>query len=201
MVNYANNAITIGADGNLVQNNTGWEDVKFSFIGERIDISSGRIDYNYTELGIDYADNSRYAVTEQVSMICQLPHAYELESSISPHLHWVQSHANVPNWLLVYRKYRNGDAVPGAWVEAILSSHAFAYTAGTILQKSAFPVIDMTGMDSLSGFIDFKLFRDTPNTSTLFGGADPLVGDALAKEFDIHIQIDAPSGSEQELVK
>jgi len=201
MVNYSNNAISIGADGSLVQNDSGWDDLRFPFIGRNIDVASGRIGYDYAELGINFADNSRYAATEQVSMICQLAHSYKLESPVTPHLHWAQSSADIPNWLFVYRKYLNGAAVPGGWVEAILSSHVHTYTAGTILQLSTFPAIDMSGMTDLSGFIDCKLFRDTLNTSTLFGGADPLTGNALVKEFDIHFQQDTPGGSAQELVK
>ncbi len=194
-------ALKVGPDGNLVQNNPGWDDIRFPFIGRNIDVASGRISHDYTELGINFADNSRYAATEQISMIAQFSHSYKFESSVTPHLHWVQSSADIPNWLFVYRKYLNGAAVPGGWVEAILASHVHTYTAGTILQLSLFPSIDMTGFDALSGFIDCKLFRDTPNTSTLFPGADPLVGDALAKEFDIHFQQDTPGGSAQELVK
>ena len=113
MVNFSNNAITIGADGNPVQNDTGWDDNRFPFIGRNIDVASGRISHDYAELGINFADNSRYATTEQVSMICQLPHSYKFESTVVPHLHWAQSSADIPNWLFVYRKYLDGDAVPG----------------------------------------------------------------------------------------
>ena len=113
MVNYSNNAISIGDDGNLVLNDTAWDDLRFPFIGRNIDVASGRIGYDYAELGINFADNSRYAATEQVSMIAQFSHAYKFESAVTPHLHWVQSSADIPNWLFVYRKYLNSEAVPG----------------------------------------------------------------------------------------
>ncbi len=200
MVNYADNSLTIGSDGNLHQNDTGWDDLRFPFFGRRMDVTSGRLDYNYTELGIDFADNCLVRYQEQIGMIAQLQHSYKYESDIRPHLHWLQSSANVPNWLLSYRVYENG-ATPPSWTDAAYSSHAFAYSSGTILQITHFPTIDMTGINSVSAFIDFKMYRDTTNSSTLFGGADPLEGNALAKEFDIHFQIDTPCGSATELVK
>ena len=186
-----------GSNGNLVAPPQ-WEDERFDFTGRRIDISAGRIDYNYAELGIDFQDNALYP-TDLIGIIDQMHHRWKLESEIRPHLHWMQSGANLPNWLLRYRIYRNGDSPP-AWTNAAYTSNLFTYTAGTILQIAEFPAIDMTGIDTVSAFVDFKMYRDTTNASGLFAGADPLVGDALSKEFDIHYQVDS-SGSTAEYDK
>ncbi len=192
-------SITTTGDNAIEYEDTLWDDMRFPFIGRNIDTTSGRLDYDYAEMGVNFQSNARYAVTEQVSCICQMHHDYKLESQIHPHLHWFQNANNIPNWLLVYRKYRNGDAVPSTWVEAV-STPVVSYTSGTILQISNFPLIDMTGIDTVSGFVDFKLYRDTANASGLFAGADPYSGSALSKEFDIHYQRDMP-GSRSEFTK
>ena len=176
-----------------------WDDMRFPVVGRNLDTTSGRIDYNYTELGVDFADNARFAETEQISIICQLQHDYELGTDVDPHIHWLQSSADMPNWLLQYRVYNNGET-PGAWQTVKWLDNKFTYTSGTILQITDFPDIDMSSIDGVSSFIDFKLFRDTLNTSTLFDGADPLTGTALLKEFDIHYRRDA-SGSTMEYLK
>ena len=190
--------ITTG-DNAIRYDDTVWDDEKFPFIGQRIDTTSGRLGYDYTELGIFFADNARYAATEQVSMVSQLSHKWKLESAVYPHFHWFQSSANIPNFLLEYRKYKNGDSVPSTWVKAV-STPVFTYTSGTILQISVFPAVDMTGIDSVSLFTDYKFYRDTLNDSGEFAGADPLTGNALVKEFDVHFEIDT-AGSRQEYVK
>jgi len=200
MTNYANNSITLGADGNLVQNDTGFEDLRFPLIGRRMSTAAGHLDYNYAELGVDYDDSSRLHNADALDFVCQLEHSYKFESTIYPHLHWAQSHANIPNWLIGYRVYENGAAIPGTWDYA-KGTEVAAYSSGTILQITNFTPITMSGIDSLSAIIDFKLYRDTSNTSTLFAGGDPLSGDALAKEFDVHFQKDTPCGSAQEYVK
>lgn len=187
-----------GPGGNSVQPPQ-WDDLRFPFTGQRIDTSAGRVDYDYTELGIGYQSNALYP-TDVVGMICQMHHRWKLESTVRPHLHWFQNANNVPNWLLAYRKYKNGDAIPASWTLVISSGESFTYSSGTILQITTFGDIDMTGIDTVSDFIDFKLYRDTNNVSTLFAGADPYSGTALAKEFDIHYQIDS-SGSNEEYVK
>ncbi len=180
--------------------NAAWDDLRFPFIGRRIDVASGRIDYDYTELGINFAVNSRYAVTEQVSMICQMHHNWRQGSELRPHLHWIQKQAAFPNWLLEYRMYDNGELPPVVWTKAVIATNVFTYVATDILQMSSFPAIDASSLSEVSAFIDFKLFRDTVDGSGEFGGADPVGTPVLAKEFDVHFMIDS-LGSTTELVK
>jgi hypothetical protein len=111
----------------------------------------------------------------------------------------MQSSADIPNWLLVYRYYDNGETPP-AWTEVKYTGHAFEYTSGTIMQLTEFGDITPSTLTGVSSIIDFKLYRDTSNDSTLFDGADPLTGNALAKEFDIHYQRDM-LGSRTEYIK
>lgn len=190
--------VTVG--GNFTMTDTQWDDLRFPFIGRNIDTTSGRIDYNYSELGVDFADNSRYDDAEQISMIVQFPHAWATGTAISPHLHWIQSSADIPNWLIEYRWYDNGDTVPATWTQAPYGTHAYTYTSGSILQLTEFAISVPVGIDGVSSILDIKFYRDTGNTSSEFAGSDPLSGNALAKEFDIHYQVDS-LGSDTEYTK
>lgn len=176
-----------------------WDDLRFPFVGRNIDTAAGFIDYDYTDLGVTFAVNARYAQTEQVSMVVQLPHSWKEGSVLVPHIHWIQSAAAVPNFMIEYRAYNNGEAPPVVWQQAVLDHHAFDYVSGSLAQISSFPMIDMTDL-RISCLVDVKFFRDSANASGLFAGVDPLVAGSLVKEFDIHYQIDA-LGSELEFIK
>jgi hypothetical protein len=58
-----NNAVTIGSDKNLTQTDTGWDDEARTLVGIYLNVASARMSYNFDELGIDFADNARYANT------------------------------------------------------------------------------------------------------------------------------------------
>lgn len=177
-----------------------WDDLRFPFMGQKLDTSSGRIDYNFAELGVDFADNARYAVTEQISIIAQFGHDWKTGSAISPHIHWAQSSADMPNLLIEYRWYDNGDLIPATWTKVAVGDNAFAYSSGTLAQLSEFDITVPVGIDAVSSLLEIKFFRDVANDSTLFSGSDPLTGNALVKEFDIHYQRDS-NGSNQEYYK
>jgi hypothetical protein len=175
-----------------------WDDLRFPFVGRNLDTSSGRIDYDYDELGVAFADNARYDAAEQVSMIAQLPHSWREGSILKPHIHWIQNTVDRPNWLLEYRVTENG-TTPGAYTQAIPVGDAFDYSSGNLLQITSFPSIDMEGF-TLSCIVDLKFYRDCDNDSGLFAGSDDGLGTQLVKEFDIHYQIDS-FGSESEYIK
>jgi hypothetical protein len=173
-----------------------WDDAKYPFFGRQLDISAGHLTYDIAELGVNYDDTSRYSDLDQIGIIAQMRHAYALGTETRPHIHWMQSAAAIPNMLLKYRIYDQGET-PGAWVLAATTGQAFTYTSGTILQISSWPAIDMSTITGVSGFLDVKIYRDTANASTLFAGADPLTGDWLAKEFDLHYQVDSMGSGEE----
>jgi hypothetical protein len=176
-----------------------WDDLRFPFTGRNIDVSTGRIDYDYTDLGITFQSNARYNVSEQVSMIAQLPHAWKEGSAVRPHIHWLQTSSADPNWLLLYRVYSNGEA-PGSFTAVKWSSHIFTYSSGTLCQITTFPEISMTGK-TVSCFIDFKFYRDNDDTSGLFSGNDDSgIGAITVKEFDVHYLTNSP-GSTSEYTK
>lgn len=167
-----------------------WDDAKYPFFGHRLDTAAGHLTYNKAELGVDFDDTSRYHDDDQIGIVAQQEHKNQASTVLRPHVHWMQSHANIPNMLLKYRFYDNGETPP-AWTLAAAITHVFTYTAGSMLQISEWPEIDISSLTGVSGFVDVKVFRDTANASAAFAGADPLVGDWLAKEFDFHRPIDS----------
>jgi hypothetical protein len=181
-----------------ITNSTFWDDAKFPVTGDRIDTSSGRLDYDYDKMGVGFQNNARYP-EEPVAIIAQMSHAYALGTPIRPHLHWIQEQADVPNWLMEYRIWPNGEPIPSFSLQ-IPSHHIFTYTSGSILQITTFPEIDMSAINKVSAFLDIKIFRDTANSSGLFTGADPIGSTVVLKEYDHHFLTDSP-GSVREFVK
>ena len=187
-----------------IASNPKWEDLKFPFIGRNIDVSAGRISYNYFNGSVAYNANARYP-EEPVSFFVQMPHEWKEGSAIRPHVHWYQRSSNIPNWLLAYQFNSKGSTRPALNTDysnhtfATLQSNAFTYTGDILHQVSSFPEIDMSGF-KLSDCIHFLIFRDTGNVSGLFAGVDPSGDPEHGLEFDIHYQIDS-YGSTQELIK
>lgn len=174
-----------------------WDDLRFPASGDRLDSAATRYSYDFVELGVTFDDNARFD-QELLGYIVQMPHAWAEGQNVKPHIHWIQTDANIPNWLIQYRNYNNGEAIP-AFILEPSDAIVFPFTGSPILQISTFPEIDMTGF-RISSFIDVKISRDTANGSGLFSGADPLVGGVLLKEFDIHYQLDS-IGSLEEFIK
>jgi len=175
---------------------TNYDDLRFPLQGQRLDTSSGRIDYNYDECTVDFALNARYP-NEPICFVSQMPHAKAISTKVHPHLHWIQEEANVPNWVMAYRWYSNNDVVPAVWTLAKYSVNTFTYVAGDLAQITTFPDINAPELEGISSILDIKLFRDSANTSTLFAGADPYTVVAKAKEFDLHYQINSVGSGEE----
>jgi len=158
------------------------------------------LDYNFAELGVDFASNTRYNVAEQISMIVQFPHHWLHGSDISPHVHWMQKSSATPNFLIEYRWYNIGDTPP-SWTQKAWTENAISYDSGTIHQLTEFPVITPpSGITGVSSILDVKFFRDVANDTSLFSGAESSPVTELVKEFDIHYQIDS-LGSRTEYLK
>lgn len=175
-----------------------WDDLKFPATGQGIDTTTGRISYNYTDLGVTFANNARYT-EEVIGHIIQMPHAWQEGSTIHPHIHWLQSQAEVPNFMIEYRLYNNGETPPAVWTKVKYDNTVFPYTSGTILQITGLPEINMSDI-RISGFVDIKLYRDTANASSLFSGSDPVGTNVTIKELDIHYLSDT-NGSRHEYIK
>jgi hypothetical protein len=183
-----------------------WDDVRFEPDAQNLLNPAGRIDFDTTELTVDFQANALYP-DDDFFGVRQMSHRYKLQSSIRPHCHFYQLGSAVPNWLVELRIYKNGGLVPAGYQLYALDQLAFTYPgSGTFFQIAFTDLIDMTAtgpfgaIDTVSAFVDMKFYRDTTNVSGLFAGPDPQAGNAKLKEFDIHYQIDS-SGSNQEFIK
>lgn len=180
---------------------TTWDEISTSFVGNNIYEVAGRVDYNYTELTLDFNTNARYP-NEPVGVVIQTPHARKEGSDIRPHIHWMQTSDAVPNILIEYRFCNNGEA-PGSWTLKALTEDdlLFEYTSSGMMQIVNFNLPEDHGADlGLSSTIDVKIYRDSLNTSGLFSGVDTYSGAWSAKYYDIHFERDM-NGSREEYTK
>lgn len=190
------------ADGTLVfyGDATTWRDELQPLTGSRLESPASDIALNLAEGSVTFQADATYA-TDYVTTSLQLNHDWMLGTVICPHLHWWQVSANVPNWLLGYRWQKQGSAKTTAWTNLAISSHIFTYSAGTLNQISEWAdITPPSGYGEVSDIVQFRVYRDTTNASTLFGGADPEEADVDAVNFDIHIKTDT-LGSREEYSK
>ena len=187
---------TATLDG-LRLSDTSYDDLKFPVASVKLDSAATRYSYDTTDLGIQFDADARH-VEEQLNFIVQFPHAWKEGTSVHPHIHWIQTTADHPNWLISYRVYNNDEA-PGSWTFATATTGVFTWSSGSLAQISSFPAITMTGK-TLSCIMDVKLWRDVANGSGEFTGAESSPVAVLLKEFDIHYEIDS-FGSNEEFVK
>ena len=175
-----------------------WDDMRFPAISQQVDISAGRLDYDYVNCGVSFDATSRYP-EDPICHIVQLPHSKRIGTELRPHIHWEQNQAATPNWLIEWRWVNNGE-LRGTYQQAAIVDNAFAYASGNLQQISVFPTIPPIVREKTSSIMDVRIFRDSGNVSGLFAGADAYTGGALLKEFDIHYQVDS-FGSQLEYTK
>jgi len=177
--------VTVG--GNFTMTDTQWKDVLIPFTRDKQGQSS-KPDFDFTELGLLFPQNDE---GEEVYLVIQFNHDYKAESDISPHIHYIQDEEEVAIFEMTYRWGENGEAVGGWTTIESSATPVFTYTSGTIRQIVSFPDIDGTGITGVSSMMDIIIRRQT---------GDGVSGDVLAKEFDIHYQVDA-LGSDTEFTK
>jgi hypothetical protein len=133
--------------------------------------------FDYTNNGLLFPQND---TSEYVLITCQLPHRWKEGSTVYPHLHYMQTQDVQPTFRMEYRWTNIGDAISGTWTNYDLNQNAIPYESGVhqILKASA--GIVGTGK-TISSLLEIKLYR-TDNVHT---------GDLLAKQFDVHIEIDS----------
>ena len=187
----------------LIKSN--WDDLSGALIAARLDTSSGRLDYDYFNAGVNFNSNARYP-DEPVVIPIQAKHAmtYGAETVARPHFHWLQEQAEVPNMLLGLKLTNYGFATVketdwSNYLFFVPTGNAFTYPGGVFAQITKFPEIDLSSL-TISGSIDFVLFRDSTNASGLFAGADPVASDVTIKYNDSHVKFDT-FGSRQEFIK
>jgi hypothetical protein len=150
-----------------------WDDLRFPFTQTRRG-ALGKPDFDYTDIGLLFPQND---VTEIIYLIAQIPHGYRPGSDIRPHIHWRQTGAALPTWVMEYKWFNTGDAIPASFTTISASTAVITYTSGSIHQLTSFGDIDGSGK-SLSSILLIKLYRND----------NIVTGDVLAYEFDIHYQ-------------
>jgi len=176
-----------------------WKDMKAPFIPALLDSNATNYDFDSSLLGISFHSDARYP-NEIVRYIFQVNHDWKIGSDIDFHIHWFQSQAAIPNFLIQYRWYDNGTTSIPSWTNLYTPTQAFTYSSGTLLQISDFGTVSPTSISGVSSFIDVLFYRDTDDDSELFGAVDPVATDVTIKELDIHLQIDS-IGSDEEYSK
>lgn len=163
-----------------------WEDLRVPFTRDKQGQAS-KPDYDFTNMGLLFPQNN---VTEIVYITLQAPHNI-YNSELRPHIHYIQDSAAFPVFKMDYRIIENGDNDANkAFTTLTTSTHLYSWISGDLLQKVIFPSIDISYITSLSFIMDVKIYRDD----------DIVTGDVLAKEFDVHYQIDG-WGSREEFTK
>ena len=168
------NLFIVEPDGTWVNTGEGttWDEVSQPFIGEKITSPSSDIKVNQVDITLDFETSARYP-TDFASAVIQCIHSWKLGSDFRPHIHWIQNENNVPNILVEYRFYSNGEAVPAAWTLKALTDTVYPYTAGSILQITPFDLPEGFAEDlGISATFDCRFYRDVTNASGLFAGAD-----------------------------
>lgn len=145
------------------------------------------VSVNGAEQRIEYlasANTADYAWTSY-----QMRHAWKPGSIIKPHIHWEQSGANVPNWLIQYRWQVNGGTKTTAWTNYKCDTMAFTYTSGTINQICHGAGLTPPVGYNISDILQVRVIRDTTNASGLFTGVDAYTGTVSVISNDVHLEL------------
>jgi hypothetical protein len=180
--------IEFESDGTLKMNGnaTTWEDLVMPLTTGKQGALS-RPDFDYDNVGYLFPQNDN---SEKLYLVMQIPHSYKQETTIYPHLHWLQTTSSNVTWKLDYKWTNIGATVTDNFTTIEMTRTVCTYSSGTLHQISeTLNGIDGTGK-TISSILAVKLYRDD-NIYT---------GDALAYQFDIHYESDT-LGSRQEFVK
>jgi hypothetical protein len=146
------------------------------------------ISLNVTENTVDYtngADLNDYLIANY-----QLSHSWKMGSVIYPHIHYQQTTAANPNWLISYRWQRNGQLKTTDWTNLKCNTPIFTWSTGILNQIANGASITPPANYSISDIIQFRVIRDTGNSSTLFTGRDNTVNPVRLTGVDIHYEKD-----------
>lgn len=198
----AGNYSEIEADGTYqaVGDASTWRDELQSLASARLLSPAGDIVLNEAEASITFKASARYP-TDYALTNHQINHDWELGTNIHPHLHWWQTSAATPNWLIEYRWQKQGSAKTTIWTPAIWTANFAVWSAGTLNQITEFSaIVPPVGYGEVSDILQFRIYRDVTNVSTLFAGAEVGPANQDAVNFDSHIETDT-LGSRTEYTK
>jgi len=193
-IGISGNKMTVRSDGIMIFSGNAalWDDMmnpaNTFFISGTADITN-----NSPSNAIVFATTATTNLTtgDHLWAVIQVPHMWKTNTDISPHIHFYQNSADQTNcWVLRYKWYNIGDAVPGTWSEMLVSSNMMPYTSGFVHQIADFTSDMNSAGKNISSIIDVKIFRKG-NVGT---------GPVLFKQFDMHYQRDS-LGSDNEFSK
>jgi hypothetical protein len=148
---------------------------------------------NDTELTIDFvntSDENDYAYKN-----FQINHDVEESTVKYPHIHFFAGYESVvPNFLLWYRWQTLGATKVTAWTKLKCNTLALTAPGAGVTQHNICRTasgITPPGGASISDIVQFRIIRDTGNTSGLFAGADPYTGTVAILGFDVHVQLNS----------
>ncbi len=187
-----------GSSQYLTWTATHFKDLLNSLIGQKLESPSSRITQNTAEGSVTFANNTD--LTDYVVVVFQINHDWKLGTTVFPHLHWWQTTASIPNWLIQHRWQKQGSAKTTSWTSAKWTSSAFTWSSGTLNQITDFGGVTPPAGYSMSDILQIRLLRDKANGSGLFSGSDGLAATVDAVNLDVHYEVDS-DGSDTEYSK
>lgn len=194
---YPNNYTNFDVSGHqtMINNAKPWRDELTDAIN--IKVSGTGVELNNIQNTVDFLTNTQMA-DDYLYCNIQLNHDKDLDCSIYPHIHFIQSQNAVPNFLLQYRWQIDGSTIVTTWTNLKCNTLTHTYTADTSIHQIAYsnPITPPLG-SSLSDIVQFRICRDTDNDSSLFSGSDPYTIKVGVMAFDIHFMINSLGSTEQ----
>jgi hypothetical protein len=144
-------------------------------------------EYNYETGTLEFPENDQ---THIAYYNIQLPHRWKEETTIFPHIHFIQNQNQTPSFTLEYKWITIGEIVPTTWSSIILGNSVKSYSSGLMHQiLTNNNGINGTGK-GLSSILQCKLYRNN----------DSYINECSVMSFDLHLQIDG-FGSKEEYIK
>ena len=184
-INVGNLSIT--TNGITVTNNFGWEDLRFP-VGVAAPVNaSADVAYDTAENALIYSAGVGGAGTNIAGDHCfgvaQMPHSWRTNSAVSCHVHFIQKNTDENNmWYMRWRFQPLGGVTNSAWNFTGPATNHYAYNGTNIHQMANFTNILLNGEES--SIFDWKIY--------MLGTA--VSNDITFKEFDIHYQVEKPTG-------
>lgn len=165
-----------------------WDDLFFPFTSAK----QGQTDkpaFSSSEIGYIFPVND---ASQIMYMIIQFPHSWAIGTSVSPHIHWKQTQAGSPTFILDYKWFNIGAEVPASFTTYTMSTPETTYITGNTHQLTTGSAhVSGSHITGVSSLFLAKLYRNT---------GDAYSGSLVAYQFDIHMQKDT-IGSKEELSK
>lgn len=190
-IGTTNPVTRLDVDGTIRQRTGGWDDLVNDASKIRVQ-GTVNITVDENNNGLNFTTGATTNLTDDhLWLTIQMPHGWNTNTSISPHIHFIQTATDQTNmWLLRYKATKLGDTVPADWTVLETTSNQFTYSAGSINQVAEFTNHISAAELGISALLDVKIYR--------FGTRG--TGTVLLKQFDIHYQRDS-FGSNDEYSK